>query len=329
MNSNTNDLTGPNRIGLGIAALRRFLAAYPEHALAVEVAYRIAEAEQSLGRSQRALDAYQAFLKGDGYRVETAEVRHRQAELAALATFQVGRILQGQGKLNEALAIWKDYLARFPNSAQFALAQREILNTQLQIADEHDAHGRFAEARAARLAFVAQNPLDPRVPLALFRNARTFVAEGQPDRAIAAWEELIARFSGDVQADRAQWEIARIFEEKKADPGRAIDRLRLVGQDPWRTKARERIAILEAKTLEVVTPRSFRSGEVPSLRVTTRNIASLTVSAYKLDPEDYFRKKHALVGVEALDIDLVAPNTPGPSRSPVMRSTYRSSGPWH
>ena len=56
-----------------------------------------------------------------------------------------------------------------------------------------------------------------------------------------------------------------------------------------------------------MTPRSYRVGEVPALRVTTRNIASLTVSAYQLDPEDYFRKKHALGGVESLDIDLVAP----------------------
>ena len=158
-----------------------------------------------------------------------------------------------------------------------------------------------------RLAFVAQNPLDTRVPLALFRNGRSLQAEGLPDRAIAAWDELIGRFPGTNHAALAQWRIARVFEEKKADPGRAIERLRRVDQDPWQTKARERIAILEAKTLEVVTPRPFRSGEVPMLRVTTRNIASLTVSAYKLDPEDYFRKKHALEGVEALDIDLVAP----------------------
>src|SRR5205823_3364382 len=94
---------------------------------------------------------------------------------------------------------------------------------------------------------------------------------------------------------------------EKADPARAIERLRMVAQEPWRSKARERIAILEARSLVVVTPRSYRTSEVPALKVTTRNIASLTVSAYRLDAEDYFRKKHALRGVEALDIDLVSP----------------------
>ena len=302
-----DQVTEGNRVGLGIAAMRRFLAAYPEHPMAVEAAYQVAAAERDRRRGEQALAAFRAFLKGEGYRAETAEARRRQAELAATATFQVGRTLQGQGKLAEAITAWKDYLANFPNGPQFADAQRAILDAQLAIADEHDDRGRFEQARAARAAFVAQNPLDPRVPLTLFRIGRSFLAEGQPDRAIAAWEDLIARFPRDVQAARSQWEIARIFEEKKADPARAIARLRMVGQEPWQSKARERIAILESKSLVVVTPRSYRSGEVPSLKVTTRNIASLTFSAYRLDAEDYFRKKHRLGGVESLDIDLVAP----------------------
>src|SRR5262249_40885215 len=64
----------------------------------------------------------------------------------------------------------------------------------------------------------------------------------------------------------------------------------------------------EAKSLTVVTPRTFRSGETPHLKITTRNLETLTFSVYKLDPEAYFRKKHALSEVESLDISLVAPD---------------------
>jgi TolA-binding protein len=304
---NADDRDARNRSGLGIAALRRFLAAEPGHALAVEAAYQIADAERQVGRSDPALVAYRAFLDGNAYRADSPEARRRQAELAAQATFQVGRILQQQGRLTDAAAAYTRYIDRFPSGPNFADAQRSILDIELDIADDHDRHGRFEAARAARETFVARNPLDRRVPLSLFRNGRSLLAEGQADRAVAAWENLIARFPADTEAGRAHWEIARIFEEKKTDPARAIEQLRKIVQEPWQSKARERIAILEAKSLVVVTPRSFRTGEVPSLQVTTRNIAALTVSAYRLDAEDYFRKKHAMRGVESLDIDLVAP----------------------
>ena len=56
----------------------------------------------------------------------------------------------------------------------------------------------------------------------------------------------------------------------------------------------------------------------------TRNLEKLTFTAYKLNPETYFRKKHGLENVESLDIGLVAPDaewtvgvrdSPGTSRS--------------
>ncbi len=52
----------------------------------------------------------------------------------------------------------------------------------------------------------------------------------------------------------------------------------------------------------------FRTGEVPSLKIMTRNLEKLTFTAYKLNPETDFRKKHGLENVESLDIGLVAPD---------------------
>ncbi|MDE2509418.1 MAG: hypothetical protein KGM43_19630, partial [Planctomycetota bacterium] len=65
---------------------------------------------------------------------------------------------------------------------------------------------------------------------------------------------------------------------------------------------------MESRALAVVVPRVFRTGETPRLEVTTRNLEKLTFSAYKLDPETYFRKKRTLDGVAALDVGLVAPD---------------------
>ena len=82
---------------------------------------------------------------------------------------------------------------------------------------------------------------------------------------------------------------------------------------------------MEAKALTVVTPRTFRSGETPHLKITTRNLETLTFTAYKLNAEAYFRKKHVL-GQRR-----VARHRPGRPRrrvdgraSPATRSTSRS-----
>src|SRR4030095_4631411 len=85
-------------------------------------------------------------------------------------------------------------------------------------------------------------------------------------------------------------------------------RFKAVAVEPWQSQARRRIAVMEAKALTVITPRAFRSREVAHLKVATRNIETLTCTAYKLDAEAYFRKKHAMQGIEALDIGLVAPD---------------------
>ncbi|MDB5352628.1 MAG: large extracellular alpha-helical protein, partial [Planctomycetota bacterium] len=157
-------------------------------------------------------------------------------------------------------------------------------------------------------AFAAQNPLDGRIPQLLFEVGQTYFTEKKYDEAIAAWETLAGKFPGSEPAGHAQFSIAWIFENDKGDPATAIERYRKVAVEPWHTQANQRIAIMEAKSLSVVTERAFRSGETPRLKIATRNLEKLTFTAYKLDPETYFRKKHALRGVEALDISLVAPD---------------------
>ena len=86
---------------------------------------------------------YTAFLKEEGFKVETDQARRDWAELAMAASFHVGEILQGQEKFAEAIAAWKGYLAQFPNGPQSADAQRAILDTQLLIAADHNNRGRY------------------------------------------------------------------------------------------------------------------------------------------------------------------------------------------
>ncbi len=103
-------------LNLGVAALKRFLAAYPADPLAVRASHQIGASYLARGKSEEALDALTRFLKNDGFRAETDAAKRELASLSMTATFQVGQVLQGQKKFDEAIAAWKGYLVQgFPN----------------------------------------------------------------------------------------------------------------------------------------------------------------------------------------------------------------------
>ena len=52
------------QLELGVAALRRFLAAYPAHAWAVKASYQIGASYLARGKSDQAIAALNAFLAG-------------------------------------------------------------------------------------------------------------------------------------------------------------------------------------------------------------------------------------------------------------------------
>ena len=296
------------QLALGVAALQKMLAAYPSHPLAVRASYTIAASYLARGKSQEALAAFATFLKGDDAKADKESSRKERAELVMSAQFQVAQILQAQGKFDAAIDAFKGYLANHPDGPQSADAQRGILDVEFQAAYDSFRREKFADARASFLAFVARNPLDGRVPQLLFDVGMSSFREKKYDDAIAAWDTLAGKFPGTEAAGHAQFLIGSTLENEKRDLPAAIDRFRKVGVEPWASQARHRIALMEAKSLTVVTERVFRSGETPRLKVSTRNINKLTFNAYKLDPETYFRKKHCVTGIEGLDIGLVAPD---------------------
>ncbi|HEX3448374.1 MAG TPA: MG2 domain-containing protein, partial [Isosphaeraceae bacterium] len=312
----------------GVAALRRFLAAFPSHPQAVRAAFFLGESYRARGKSSDALDAYTQFLKEDGFHVDTDVARRDWAELVMTASFHVGEILQGQQKFAEAIAAWKGYLSKFPNGPQSADAQRAILDTQLLIAADHAQRERYPEARAAWTDFVIQNPLDARAPLVLFQIGESLAAEKKFDQAITGWETLASKFPGSEPSAHGQFMAASFFENEKGNPSEAIERFKKIAVEPWAAQARQRIAVMESKALGVTTPRTFRSGEDAHLNVITRNIETLSFAAYKLSAEAYFRKKNALSNVESLDIGLVAPDAswtvsvPGFARYKPVESHY-------
>ena len=127
--------------------------------------------------------------------------------------------------------------------------------------------------------------------VSLFQVGESFLAEKKFDAAIAVWGPLTAKFPGSEPAGHAHFVTASLFETEKGDPAGAIERFKKIAVEPWRSQALQRVAVMEARALTVHTLRAFRTGEVPSLKIMTRNLEKLTFTAYKLNPEAYFRKK--------------------------------------
>ena len=315
-------------LNLGVAALKRFLAAYPNDPRAVRAAYNLGASLLSRGKSDQALEAFDRFLKREGFSAETDEARNDLAELSMAAAHQRGAILLGQRKFDEAIAAWRSYLASFPNGPQSADAQRAILDAQLLIAADHLENERYAEARSIWNEFAAQNPLDPRVPEVLFKIGESHLKENRFDLASAAWATLAGKFPDAEPTGHAQFLIGSYLETTQGDLPGAIEQYKKIAVEPWRSNALQRVAVMESKTLTVVTPRAFRSGETPFLKIASRNLEQLTFTAHKLNAESYFRKKREIGGVESLDIGLVAPDAewtvdvPGFARFKPVESNY-------
>jgi uncharacterized protein YfaS (alpha-2-macroglobulin family)/tetratricopeptide (TPR) repeat protein len=296
------------QLNLGVAALKRFLEAYPAHWMAPIARSQIGQAYQSRGKAEEALAAFRALLRPDVPVPDADQGKRDLADRRRSASFAIGQLLQSQGKFDEAVAAFQAYVAQYPDGPQSADAQRAVLDTRLAQADDHERNERRKEARAIWQEFAAANPLDPRVPEAMYRIGASLAAEAKLDEAIAAWDLVASKFPGTDPAGHALFDAAALVETKKGDPTAAIERFRKVEPAPWKALADQRIAVMEGRELTVVTPRAFRSGEVPQLKISTRNLEKLTFAAYKLDPEAYFRKKRAMSGVESLDIGLVAPD---------------------
>ena len=294
-------------------------------------AYEIGASYLARGKSQQALEALTAFLKGEGFRAETDEAKR---DLAAAvddgARSRSARSSRGRRSSTRRSPPGEGYLAKFPNGPQSADAQRAILDTQLLIAARPPAPRavRRGPRRLARRSS-PQNPLDARVPAGPLPGRRELRRSRRSStRRSPRGRPLAGKFPGTEPAAHAQFRIAAIFEIEKGDPAAAIERFRKVAVEPWQSQARQRVAVMEAKALTVVTPRAFRSGETAHLKITTRNLETLTFTAYKLDAEAYFRKKHALRRRR------VARHRPGRPRrrvdgrrSPATPSTSRSRRP--
>jgi uncharacterized protein YfaS (alpha-2-macroglobulin family)/tetratricopeptide (TPR) repeat protein len=286
-------------LSLGVAALESFLKRFPAHKLASQAHLDMARSYMHRGRHEDAASSLKRFL---------ADQRYQDREEVPEARRLLGRSYQLQKKFAEALDTWKDYLAKHPAHKAWSEVQKEIINTEYLMGSEKYKAEQYEDARKLWSEFLAKYPLEGRNPQILFDFGQMHYQQKKWQEAITDWRRLVSKYPETNPSSRGQYMIAATLEEKLGKLDDALEEYRKVTWGSHANHAKQAIARLTAKSLSVATERVFRSDETPAVELVTRNIEKVTVRAYTVDMETYFRKMHLARGVEQLDIALIDPD---------------------
>ncbi len=336
--AHTFGIPAPPTVGdleLGVAALEKFVKAFPKHELAPQAEFEVAQSYAQHGRFEQTVATLKTLIENPDY---------AKAKQVPAAWNLLGQSYAAQKKFTEAIAAWREFLDKYPSDSNWSNVQRVIIDTEYAIAEEERVRENYAAARKLWETFLNKYPLDGRAPVILLLFGQMEFDEGsrlstsgtslspakggaggetaaaedkiKPDpeaaqklflAAIDDWQWLVSKYPGTNEASQGALNIGITLEERL---GRLVDALeaykKVEGQHQG--EAQQRIANLTAKQLEIVTERKFRSNEKPRIRLSTRNLENVSIKLYRIDLADYFRKMHLATGVESLDIALIDPD---------------------
>ncbi|MCG8650803.1 MAG: tetratricopeptide repeat protein, partial [Pirellulales bacterium] len=329
--AHTYGLPTPNTVGdleLAVTVAQRFLAHHPDHELAPVAELEIAQGFTHHGRYGSAVEQLRRLIENPQY---------SESKQIPVARQMLGQAYLAQQEFDAAMGAWSEFLVEHPTDSQWPSVQKRIVDAEFAKAEHAQREKRYDEARNVWQTFLNKYPLDPRSPRVLYQFGQMKSAAAMEkhlarikdamDRgdspqsirmsdecdklfqeAIADWRRLVSKYPGTNEASQAAYMIGTTLEDRLGRLPEALDAYKSV-QGPLEQRAQQRITILTAPQLEIVTERKFRSDEKPRIKLTTRNVKEVTVKAYRVDMTDYFRKMHLASGIETLDIALIDPDS--------------------
>ncbi len=292
---------GRGALELGVKAHRDFVARFPQDPLAHEADFQIPQAYMHLGLVDDAIRELIAFLGRYPSEARAAE--------APLARNLLGAAYRMQRRFADAERVWQEFLKEHPTHKDWSAVQQQLLDLEYEVGGDHYAQKNYVEARQAWQRFLDAHPLDPRCPETLYALGQIEHDRKEWQAAIDAWLRLVSKYPGSDPASHAQFMIGLTREREMHRFPEAIEAYRACTWGSYAPQAQARIQEMEAKKLVVVTERAFRSNETPELKITTRNLETLTLRVYRIDLESYFRKMHTLGGIDALELSLIRPDS--------------------
>jgi len=324
----------------GIQEAGKFLKAHPTHPRATDTSRLIALTYQSAGRTDDAIAAYKdfaaaanfTFVPEDGEidpKIKTGEsCSETFNNWTREAVYMIGKLRFQQKKYTEAIQQWREYIARFPNGAQWSQCQSGIIDAKFQIGIDAVAAKDYGLAQGHFDKFLQDHPLDGRARQILFTlgQIQHVLAEEleeaneAPDeetaekitahyrKAVEEWQRLVSKYPNTEESSLALYRVGVIQEEKLGQLEQALATYQRLTWGSSSGNARQRFNTLTTHSLSARTERTFRTNEDAFIEVTSRNAPKLTLNQYFLNLEAYFRKTHGIDGIDGLDIDLIQPD---------------------
>lgn len=322
---------------------REYLALYPNHIWAPQVAFKIGSVYAGARQWENARGAYQDYLDGKGYlqpgenpltldekNASDLDKRKRNHEVRReAASFEIGAIFLTEKKFNEAEARWNKTAKDFPNGEKWAECQKGLVRVDFERALEavrkvHKAKKEEQgplrdEARKAIESFLTGHPLDARLPQLMF-----VVGELSYHQAIDAKGEVKFQLTPEKKAilEKAIADWRRLISKYPQSPQAKAAELKIGGIYEHYLGDLEKAveiysglkdgaghkSLLMAKVLKTSSSRVFGTEEKPEIKLELRNVEEVEVRQYWIDFESFFMKSQDLADIENLDVDLVEPD---------------------
>jgi TolA-binding protein len=324
----------------GIQEAGNFLKAHPTHPRATDTSRLIAITWRNAGQTDNAIAAYKEFAAAANFtfvpedgeidpKIKTGQsCSETFKNWTREAVFMIGQLRFQQKKYPEAIQQWREYIARFPNGAQWSQCQSGIIDAKFQIGIDAVAAKDYGLAQGHFDKFLQDHPLDGRARQILFTLGQIQYALAQeleganetPDEettarikghyreAVEEWERLVSKYPNTEESSLALYRVGVIREEKLGQLEQALATYQRLTWGGSAGKARQRFNTLTTHSLAARTERTFRTNEDVFIEVTSRNAPKLTLNQYFLNLEAYFRKTHGIDGIDGLDIDLIQPD---------------------
>lgn len=305
-------------LALGVGALEEVIASSPQSVDAVHAAYDIGAAYFHLGRDDEAILALRSCV--DRARIKPAgdEAESLADNRGQEALHTIGLAFARQRKHADVIKTGEEYLRRFPNGPHWSDAQQSMVTAEFNQGIDQLADKDYAAAKASLAQFLERYPLDGRAAQTMLRLAeieQRMQQRNEEEKKPVDWtstieqcRKLVSKYPNTEESGAAQLMLAGILADKLGDLEGAFAEYSKLTWSSSAPVAQHRLAEMRATRLSVLVPRVFRTNEPAKVKVDTRNVDTLTVKLYRLDMEDYFRKTHALGGVERLDLALIDPD---------------------
>ena len=318
-------------VALGIDIAKQFIDQYQKQLRSGQLAFEIGQAYHSIGQTENAISAYQSFLDdfnllGTNGSVVVLPINKMSVNLDDLcmqARFQLGQLYFDQRNFSSAIDNWNRYLVDYPNGPMWTQVQRRIIDAEFQNGihlislisrSQTETEAKTIEIKSYQkgLEFLDQfqkrYPLDDRVAKILVLKGQIFLNQQEFQSAISIWEQLINKYPKTEASSYALFQTGQIYENELKQLSKAMETYSRVTWGSWKTKAEQKLQQMKEKQLILSTEKVFRSGDLVTVRLKTRNIERVQVSVYKLNPEVYWRKMGTLKGIEELDLALIQPD---------------------